>query len=84
MDTTVAAIDAITGKSSKIMFKEVGFRSTEGGFIDPFDYETKGGTYNEMHQAAAFTALFQSFWKSGFTWFQGGSFWDVGVDPSQT
>jgi len=81
MDTAVAAIDGVTGKSSKIFFKEVGFRSMEGSFIDPFNYENGIGKYNEMHQAGAFSALFRSFWKPNFSWFNGGVFWDVSVDP---
>lgn len=83
MDTAIAYIDSVTGKTSKLMFKEAGFRSMEKGFIDPFYYENGNGKYNESHQAAAYAAMFESFWKPGFTWFHGGSFWDVSVDPAR-
>ena len=83
VDNTIASIDSITGKTSVLMFKEAGFRSVENGFIDPFYYDNGAGKYNEMHQAASYDALFESFWKPGFSWFHGGSFWDVSVDPTR-
>jgi len=83
MDIAVASIDSVTGKSSKLMFKEAGFRSVDRGFIDPFNYANGGGKYNESHQAAAFSAIFNSFWKPNYGWFFGGSFWDVSVDAGR-
>lgn len=83
MDVTLAEIESITGKSQPMIFKEAGFRSMEGGFINPFDYENGQGVYNEAHQAAAYEALYQSFWVPRFSWFRGASFWDVSVDPKR-
>lgn len=83
VDITLAEIESITGKTQPMIFKEVGFRSVEKGFIDPFSYETGTGHYNESHQAAAYEALFRSFWEPRFDWFQGASFWDVSVNPSR-
>jgi hypothetical protein len=81
LDTAVTAIESIVGSAQKLMFKEAGYRSVERGFIDPFNFETARGTYQPMHQAAAYQALFESFWQSRLSWFYGGSFWDVSVDP---
>ena len=83
MDTTMASIEGVTGKHQIASFKEAGFRSITRGFIDPFNYENGAGEYNPVHQAAAFQALFESFWKPKFDWFGGGSFWDVGIDPAR-
>lgn len=83
VDTALAEIESVTGKMQYMIFKEAGFRSVERGFINPFDYETGQGIYREDHQAAAFEALFQSFWEPRFPWFQGASFWDVSVSPTR-
>ena len=83
MDTSMVSIEAATGRHQFAIFKEAGFRSVDKGFIDPFNYENGVGTYNVDHQAAAFEALYESFWMPKFDWFGGGSFWDVGVDPSR-
>jgi hypothetical protein len=83
MDTTLAEIESITEVTKSMIFKEAGFRSMESGFINPFDYENGQGVYNESHQAAAYEALYLSFWEPRFPWFQGASFWDVSVDPKR-
>jgi hypothetical protein len=83
LDTSVAEIESITGKAQNLIFKEAGFRSMDNGFINPFDYENGQGTYNEAHQAAAYEALYESFWVPRFPWFKGASFWDVSVAPSR-
>jgi hypothetical protein len=83
MDNTLVNIEMVTGKHQMAFFKELGYRSMEKGFIDPFYYENGAGTYNGQHQAAAFQAMEESFWGAGFDWFGGGSFWDVGVSPSR-
>jgi hypothetical protein len=72
-----------TQKNVTVIFKEIGFRSVDHGFINPFQYETKTGKYNEIHQAAAFDAFNESFWKPKFSWFGGAVFWDVSVDPGR-
>lgn len=83
VDITLAEIESVTNKTQFMIFKEVGFRSVEKGFIDPFSYETGAGNYNVEHQAAAYEALFRSFWEPRFPWFQGASFWDVSVSPGR-
>lgn len=83
VDIALAEIESVTGQQQFMIFKEAGFRSVEKGFINPFDYETGRGVYREDHQAAAFEALFLSFWEPRFSWFQGASFWDVSVSPSR-
>lgn len=83
VDIALAEIQSVTDKLQPMIFKEVGFRSIEMGFIDPFSYETGAGYYNEDHQAAAYEAIFKSFWEPRFEWFQGASFWDVSVSPTR-
>lgn len=65
----------------KGIFKEVGYRSTTKGFIDPFNYAMGNGDVNINHQAAAFQAFFNAFWVPGMDWFGGVSFWDTSVNP---
>lgn len=83
IDLALAEIESVTEKMQYMIFKEVGYRSVNKGFINPFDYETGLGVYREDHQAAAFDALFRSFWEPRFPWFQGASFWDVSVSPTR-
>lgn len=83
IDIALTEIESITDKPQYMIFKEVGYRSVYKGFINPFDYETGQGVYREDHQAAAFEALYESFWVPRFPWFQGASFWDVSVSPSR-
>ena len=83
MDNTMVNIELVTGKHQLAMFKELGYRSMVKGFIDPFYYENGAGVYSGAHQAAAYEAMFQSFWTPKFDWFGGGSFWDVGVSPNR-
>lgn len=83
IDTTLAEIESVTEQMQYMIFKEVGFRSVDRGFIDPFAYETGAGNYNDDHMAGSFQALFESFWEPRFPWFQGASFWDVSVSASR-
>jgi len=83
IDITLAEIESVTGQMQFMIFKEVGYRSVDKGFIDPFAYESNNGVYREDHQAAAFEALYESFWTPRFPWFQGASFWDVSVSPTR-
>lgn len=83
VDTTLAEIESVTEQMQYMIFKEVGYRSVDRGFIDPFAYETGTGNYNDDHMAGSFQALFESFWEPRFPWFQGASFWDVSVSPSR-
>lgn len=83
MDITLAEVESITGMTKPAIFKEAGFRSMDNGFINPFDYENGQGVYNEEHQAAAYEAMYLSFWEPRFPWFRGASFWDVSVAPQR-
>lgn len=83
IDITLSEIEFITGESQTMIFKEVGYRSVENGFINPFEYEDGQGVFNQEHQAAAYQALFESFWQPGFSWFGGAAFWDVSVNPAR-
>lgn len=80
IDNTVVQIESVIGKQVPIWFKEVGFRSVEKGFIDPFTYAGPG-TLNISHQAAAYEAMFRAFWEPGWDWFRGIVFWDASVSP---
>lgn len=82
MDTLLAEVEGALGESKKIHFKEIGYRSTSSGFVEPFNYANKTNDVNIPHQAAAFQAFFNSFWVAGWSWFDGVSFWDVSVDPA--
>jgi hypothetical protein len=65
-----------------VIFKELGFRSVELGFIDPFAYAGSGDV-SIQHQAAAYEAYFRSFWEPNWSWFQGLNFWEISLDPSK-
>jgi hypothetical protein len=82
LDTILTEISVYVSVDKPIIFKEVGFRSVDKGFIDPFTY-SGSGTYNELHQAAAFEALLQSFWAPNWPWFKGVVFWDLPIDPAK-
>lgn len=68
-----------TGKDQRLSIKEVGFRSVDKCFVDPYVY-AGGGALNIAHQAAAYEAIFRAFWTPGYTWFGGVAFWDASVD----
>lgn len=81
LDNTFLEISLTLGVDKKAVFKEIGFRSVDYAFIDPFNYANGKGNYNELHQAAGYVAIFESFWVPGFDWFDGISFWDIPIDP---
>ncbi len=81
LDTTLLEIGLTLDVEKEIVFKEIGFRSVDRAFIDPFNYTTAAGAYNEMHQAAGYKAIFESFMAKGFSWFKGINFWDIPIDP---
>ncbi len=74
-------ISLITEVEKLLYFKEIGYRSAENGFIDPFNYDNPNVTLNIPHQTAAYEAFFQAFWDAKWPWFGGVYFWDVAVDP---
>lgn len=83
LDTGLTEIEFTLNHSKVAIIKEIGFRSVERGFIDPFAY-AGSGVLNLEHQAAAYQAVFEAFWKPRWPWFGGINFWDIAVDPSKT
>lgn len=82
IDNILFDIESITGSAKPVYLKEVGFRSVENGFINPFTYAGTGAV-NIPHQAAAYQATINAFWKSGWSWFRGIILWDASVDPEK-
>jgi hypothetical protein len=83
LDNALFEITNALGTHKDLIFKEVGYRSVDRGFIDPFVYAGDGtATLNLNHQAAAYSAFFRSFWAVGWDWFKGVMFWDASVDNS--
>lgn len=82
IDTSLTQISLLLGLEKPIMFKELGFRSVENGFIEPFTY-SGSGKLNIDHQAAAFEAIYESFLKANWPWMGGINWWEVTVDPSR-
>jgi hypothetical protein len=76
------ALDADEPK--RVVVKEVGFRSSPKGFVRPFEFTEAGEglPVSIEHQAAAYQAVLESFWSSGFDWFGGIVFWDASVSPN--
>ncbi len=81
LDNTLLEISLTLDVEKTVVFKEIGYRSVEFAFINPFGYTSQQGTYSELHQAAAYTTFFESFLSAGFSWFGGVSFWDIPIDP---
>lgn len=82
MDTAFTQISLTLDTERPAIFKELGYRSVEKGFIDPFAYAGEGKV-NVPHQAAAFDAMFRSFWEAKWPWFGGFNFWEIQVDASK-
>ncbi len=82
MDNTFGQISLVLGNNKPVIFKELGFRSVDLGFIDPFSYAGTG-TPNVTHQAAALQAYFESFWTTGWPWFKGFNFWEISLDGTK-
>lgn len=82
LDNALFEIENITGKHQVVILKEVGFRSVTKGYVNPFRYVGEDrGKVNIPDQAAAYEALFQSFWKPGWDWFRGIVLWDISINP---
>lgn len=82
LDTGFMQIELTLDHHKEAIIKEIGFRSVDRGFIDPFAYAGTG-LVNMNHQAAAYQAVFESFWAPNWPWFKGINFWDIAVDPSR-
>ena len=83
LDTGLMEIEFTLEHSKKAIIKEIGFRSVERGFVEPFAY-AGAGTLNVPHQTAAYAAIFEAFWKPQWPWFGGINFWDIAVDATKT
>ncbi len=83
LDTGLMQIEFTLNHHKEAIIKEIGFRSVDKGFIDPFAYAGSGNA-NIQHQAAAYQAVFASFWEPQWPWFKGINFWDIAVDPART
>lgn len=83
LDTAWTEISLVTEIEKKLYFKEIGYRSVQNGFIDPFTFADNDPRVNIMHQAAAYDAFFGAFWDAKWPWLGGVFFWDVSVDPSK-
>jgi len=83
LDTSLLEISLVTNIEKKMILKEVGYRSVEKGFIEPFNYAGSSGVLNITHQAASYEALLQSFAQANWGWFEGVVFWDIQVDPAR-
>lgn len=83
LDTAFTQISLTLDAEKPVIFKELGYRSVERGFVDPFAY-AGSGTVNLEHQAAAFQAMFSSFWEANWPWFKGFNFWEISVDSKHS
>lgn len=82
IDNALFEIETVTQKKQNVILKEVGFRSVQKGYIEPFRYVgEERGRISISDQAASYEALLQSFWLPGWDWFQGVVFWDVSINP---
>ena len=82
LDNTAFDIEVTLNVKKPYILKEIGYRSVDRGFIRPFEYAGSGGALNIMHQAAAYEAIFSTFWAPGWEWFEGIVWWDVSVSPA--
>ncbi len=62
-----------------VLFTEIGYRSVDGGAINPWDYGHQGN-YNAQEQINALNALVQ-YW-SNYSWFVGMHYWDWSSNPN--
>lgn len=82
IDTALMQIEFTLEQAKPAIIKEIGFRSVEKGFIEPFAYAGTG-VVNLEHQAAAYKAIFAAFWAPQWPWFGGINWWDINVDPAK-
>lgn len=82
LDTAFTQISLTLDNERPVIFKELGYRSVVKGFVDPFAYAGQG-VVNVPHQAAAYQAMFTSFWEAKWPWFGGFNFWEIHVDGTK-
>ncbi len=79
LSKTLSDINGAVGTNKSLLLKEVGFKSVDRGFVNPFIYSGTG-EFNSDHQAAAYEAVLSSFFSNQLPWFLGLVFWDTSVD----
>lgn len=82
LDNAMSQIEFTVGQRPIAILKEVGFRSVEKGYINPFSY-SGSGSIKVADQAAAYQAIFESFWSVNWPWFRGIVFWEIPLDPAR-
>lgn len=80
LDNTMTEIAMTTGLEKPVFFQEVGYRSVEKCFLDPSAYESEGGKFSLIHQAAAWDAFLKAYWEPQWPWMTGIGVWQVLVD----
>jgi hypothetical protein len=85
MDLALYEISEEVGTRKPVFLKEIGFRSIEFGFINPFLFS--GDDFQRpvsiKHQAAAYDAMFRAFLMNRPQWMRGMQLWDASIDPSK-
>lgn len=80
LDNTLTEIALTVGFEKPLFFQEAGYRSVEKCFLDPSSYESDGGRYSLLHQAAAWDTFFKAYWEPQWPWMAGVGVWQVLVD----
>lgn len=83
LNNTMLSIEMTTNVRKQVIFKEVGYKSKTFGFINAEEYDNPNDKPNMLHQAAAYQAYLESFWKPGWDWYNGVVFWDISIDPKR-
>lgn len=83
LDEVLFEIEGAVNQEKEVILKEIGYRSVEKGFFNPFAYRgSDDSALNVMHQAAAYDAIFRAFWNRDWPWFKGLVWWDASVSPT--
>lgn len=80
VDVTLKIFETLGMKKQLVTFGEVGYRNIEKTFLDPSAYESTGGLFNPIHQAASWQAFFNGFQRPNWSWYDGVHLWCVLVD----
>lgn len=71
--------------NKKLVFPEIGYLSAQGTSITPWKYTLNNDPnipVDVNEQAICYQALYESFWKYSFSWWQGVCWWNWSTDPS--
>ncbi|OFZ12735.1 MAG: hypothetical protein A2X86_15585 [Bdellovibrionales bacterium GWA2_49_15] len=83
LTASLSQIETTLKIKKSVILKEVGFRSSQLSFLNPFAYDNPGEQLNLEHQAAAYEAFLESFSDPKLQWLGGMAFWDIGVSPKR-